>query len=91
MIEVLIRPILEFLFVLWVIRTIMRVVSASTRRPQAPPPAAPGERSGGALVRDPQCGTHVAISRALRVGSGDHATYFCSPECRDAYAAAQGH
>jgi len=33
----------------------------------------------------------VAVSRAVRVGSGDQATYFCSAQCRDAHAAAQGH
>jgi hypothetical protein len=91
MIEVLIRPILEFLFVLWVIRMIMKLASSAMRRPNAPPRSAPGERAGGTLVRDPQCGTYVAVSRAVRVGSGDQATYFCSAQCRDAHAAAQGH
>jgi hypothetical protein len=46
------------------------------------------ERVGGALVRDPQCGTYVPQSRAIRVGSGPNAHYFCSDGCRAAYAAA---
>jgi uncharacterized protein len=44
------------------------------------------ERIGGELVRDPNCGTYIPKARALVVGSGDAAQYFCSTECRDAYA-----
>ena len=44
------------------------------------------ERIGGELVRDPNCGTYIPKARALVVGSGDAAEYFCSTECRDAYA-----
>ena len=52
-------------------------------------PGGPGaERVGGALVRDPQCGTYVPQSRAIRAGSGADAHYFCSDRCRAAYAAA---
>ena len=52
-------------------------------------PGGPGAaRAGGALVRDPQCGTYVPQSRAIRVGSGDHAHYFCSDGCRAAYLTA---
>jgi YHS domain-containing protein len=36
-------------------------------------------------VQDPQCGTYLPKSRALMIGSGDDAKYFCSPACRDAY------
>lgn len=46
------------------------------------------ERAGGALVRDPQCGTYIPQSRALKVGIGANAQYFCSAACRDAYVAA---
>ena len=51
-------------------------------------PSAPGERAGGTLVRDPQCGTYVPQTNAIRVGSGSEAQYFCSTTCRDAYRAA---
>ena len=40
-----------------------------------------------ALVRDPICGTYVVPSRALTVGSGSDARYFCSENCRRAYVA----
>jgi YHS domain-containing protein len=39
-------------------------------------------------VRDPQCGTYLPQTRAIRVGSGSDAQYFCSAACRDAYRAA---
>ncbi len=84
-------PLIDILFVVLLVRQLIKAFSGggqprAQRRPQAPPaPAA--ERDGGKLVRDPQCGTYIQISRAIRVGSGDQATYFCSPMCRDAYAA----
>jgi uncharacterized protein len=46
------------------------------------------ERAGGTLVQDPQCGTYLPKSRALAIGAGGDAKYFCSQACRDAYAAA---
>lgn len=46
------------------------------------------ERAGGQLVRDPQCGTYVAESAAIRVTRGGAVLYFCSDTCREAYAAA---
>ena len=48
------------------------------------------ERAGGALVRDPQCGTYIPESRALVLGRGPDALHFCSTTCRDAWTAAHG-
>jgi uncharacterized protein len=89
MIELL-NPIFDLLFALLLIRLVYRTI-VGTRRPRTAAPSRPSERQGGRLVRDPQCGTYVPLSRALRVGSGDDARYFCSTDCRDAYAAAHGH
>ena len=50
------------------------------RAPGAQPPSV-------ALARDPTCGTYVVPSRALTVGSGSDARYFCSENCRRAYVA----
>lgn len=50
-------------------------------------------RTGGAqppsvpLARDPICGTYVVRSRSLTVGSGSETQYFCSENCRRAFAA----
>jgi uncharacterized protein len=82
------------LVVLLALRVLLRLLfgargqTATGRRTPGPPP--PGERVGGDLVRDPQCGTFVARSRAIAVTSGATTTYFCSTTCRDAWADAKG-
>jgi hypothetical protein len=66
--------------------------SSGQRRSAGPRPTAPPrqtERQGGTLVRDPHCGTYLPESRAIRVGSGSSAVYFCSDACRNAHAAGQ--
>jgi YHS domain-containing protein len=79
--------IVRLLVILLFIRLLMRALGVS-RGPAIPRPRARDvERSGGTLVQDPQCGTYLPKSRALMIGSGDDTKYFCSPACRDAYAA----
>jgi YHS domain-containing protein len=88
--------IVRALAILLLIRIILRSLFGS-RRPAARAQGAPGpggrpqaqERIGGELVRDPNCGTYIPKARALVVGSGDAAQYFCSTECREAYAKVQ--
>jgi uncharacterized protein len=80
--------VLDVIVVLLIARAVLRLLFGS-RTPAARPDRRAPERLGGTLVRDPQCGTYVPESRAIRVGSGAHALYFCSPDCRDAYAAAE--
>jgi hypothetical protein len=81
--------ILLFMFVAQlVLRLLFGRRSVASRRPSRP--AGP-ERAGGALVRDPHCGTFIPPSRAIQVGTGAAAQYFCSEGCRAAYAAAHGH
>jgi uncharacterized protein len=88
--------IVRVLAILLLIRMILRGLFAarsSKARTQGRP--APGDRArgqeriGGELVRDPNCGTYIPKTRAFVVGSGDAAQYFCSTECRDAYAKVQ--
>jgi YHS domain-containing protein len=43
------------------------------------------ERPSVSLVRDPVCGVFVAPNRALVIGSGPSAKYFCSEKCRRAW------
>ena len=80
------------LLVLWlIVRSISRLFG---QRPKAPrgqqrQRTKPVERLGGTLVRDPQCGTYVPESRAIRGGTGDQMQFFCSTTCRDAYAGRQ--
>jgi len=87
-------------FLIWLIRAIVVTIAlrfvlrligqaASPRpRPAARPSAGPAERSGGTLVRDPHCGTYIPMTRALRLGDGSGAQFFCSDDCRRAYLAA---
>ena len=79
------------LLVLWlIVRGLSRALGFG-RRATTPPSrdraaTKPPERVGGTLVRDPQCGTYIPESRAIRTGSGGEVQYFCSTACRDAYA-----
>jgi hypothetical protein len=87
----LISWIFRILLILFVIRLVVRFLSGVARGYNAPRPGhkpnQPATREGGQLVRDPNCGTYVAVGRALRGGSGDNAEYFCSETCRNAWAA----
>jgi hypothetical protein len=86
-------------FITWLIRlvivaVILRLVARlfGGARPRTGPARSQKrvERAGGALVRDPQCGTHIPVSRALVVGRGADAKYFCSTGCRDQYLSTHG-
>jgi YHS domain-containing protein len=78
---------LGLLFVL-VARTFWRFVGSivegalgTTGRSSGPP------ENGVPMVRDPVCGTFVLPSRAIAVHEQGRATYFCSENCRQAFAA----
>jgi len=92
MIEILIRefviPILIFLF----LRAVMRSLFAGFRRPAsrpAPRSAPPPAHAGGLLHKDPVCGTYVSDDAAISQSIGAEVVYFCSPECRDRYRQAR--
>lgn len=79
--------ILRVLFVLFIIRLVLRALGIG-QAPRAPQQRTRRmEHAGGTLVQDPQCGTYLPQSRALALGRGDETKYFCSPACRDAYLA----
>jgi uncharacterized protein len=87
---ILIGWILRIILILFVIRIVLRFLYglAGNNGPRpASKPRQTGTIEGGQLVRDPNCGTYVAIGRALREGSGANAVYFCSETCRTAWAA----
>ena len=87
----LIGWIVRILVILFIIRLVLRFLGGVVRGYSAPGassrPNHPATREGGQLVRDPNCGTYVAVGRALREGSGDNAVYFCSETCRNEWAA----
>jgi hypothetical protein len=88
----LLRGIFEAVITMLVLRFVMRLFTPAPPSRQAghthAGPAPRGERVGGTLVRDPHCGTYIPQSKAIHVGQGSSALYFCSAACRDAYAAA---
>ena len=49
-------------------------------------PAAPKPPKAVPLVRDPVCGTYVVPGKALTSGAGAQMKFFCSENCRRAYA-----
>ena len=81
------------LFVISVIRmiagTLTRGVSDLFREETAannPKAKTPPTTGGGALKRDPVCGTYVPVDNSVRKSVNGEVLYFCSPECRDKYA-----
>lgn len=96
----LISRVLKYLFwllvVAWSVALLRRVVAwmikgaASESARAAGAAAGAGAPSGLAtrrLVRDPVCGTHVAEELAIPMRDSGELVHFCSPECRDQYAA----
>ena len=81
--------IFRILLILLILRFVLRLLFPQRGRGAAPAKKRTPERLGGELVRDPNCGTYVPRTKAIAVGSGRDATYFCSTDCRDAYASAQ--
>jgi hypothetical protein len=78
--------IIRILVILMILRMVVRAFS-----PSRPAPIRSGgrgkqvERTGGTLVRDPECGTYIPEARAITVGSGRDALHFCSRECQEKY------
>ncbi len=74
-------PLLAFLILRSVIRTLFaaRPASEPVKRPPDPPPVA---SAGGELKKDPVCGTYVSAASSVREKVGGEVVYFCSDECR---------
>lgn len=41
--------------------------------------------AAGEMVKDPECGTYVAVDDSLSIRDGGQTWYFCSYECRDKF------
>jgi YHS domain-containing protein len=79
---------LRFLLLICIARAVWRFVAGLVEGMQATPRSAgPAGQSPVALVRDPICGVYVVPSRAIALGRGAGAQYFCSKRCRDQYRA----
>jgi hypothetical protein len=83
--------ILRIIAILLVVRLLMKFIGGIMRGlagdPQTGRRPVPQTREGGRLVRDPHCGTHILETRAIRLGTGNTAVYFCSESCRAHWSA----
>jgi YHS domain-containing protein len=79
-----IRLIIWLVLASLVVRGLLRLLRGIAEGLQGPP--TPTLPKAVALVRDPVCGTFVAPGTALSSGVGGQTKYFCSENCRRAYA-----
>ena len=95
MLSFLLRVIL-FAIALSVVRSVVTMIQRAFTGGRAQPPV---RKAGGAsssssqapattmLQQDPVCGTYVAVDTSLKRVVNGRVVHFCSPECRDKYAA----
>jgi hypothetical protein len=79
-----IRLLIWLVLVSLVLRSVVRVLRGIAEGMQGPSAAKPPKAV--ALARDPVCGTYVVPSNAYSLGTGDQMRFFCSEDCRRAYA-----
>src|SRR2546427_13094735 len=90
--------VVRFLFWLlvlsWGLRLLRRIVGGMLRNDQAPAPPTtdsaegiPAPSAARRLARDRVCGVHVDEPLCIPLRGGAELLRFCSPGCRDAYAA----
>jgi YHS domain-containing protein len=65
----------------------VRISSPNARGYGAGPRVARTGSVGEKLVKDEVCGSYVPLSAAISVDRNGAIEYFCSPECRDKFAA----
>jgi YHS domain-containing protein len=70
-----------WLVVAFLIYTVVQIVKQALFKP--PPPPAERSSRGEEMVRDPECGTYVPRSDAVRGEKAGRELYFCSARCRD--------
>jgi YHS domain-containing protein len=80
----MIRLLVSLVLMSLVLRGIVRLFRGIAEGLQGP--AAPKAPAPVPLVRDPVCGTYVVPSNALSSGAGAQMKFFCSENCRRAYA-----
>lgn len=79
-------PLLVFLFIRSILRSLFGSGKQVSRREPAPP-REPPVMAGGELKKDPVCGTYISTSLALTRTIKGESVYFCSKECRDKFVA----
>ena len=78
----IVLPLLIFLILRSVIRTLFASSPAPPAKRGPDPPPVP---AGGELKKDPVCGTYVSAAASLSEKVGGEMVYFCSDDCRKRY------
>jgi YHS domain-containing protein len=79
-----IKLLVWLIFAWFIVRAVTRLLRGIANGLNGP--AAPKTPAAVPLVRDPVCGTYVVAANALTSGSGSQTRFFCSENCRRAYA-----
>lgn len=74
---------LIWLIVGFLVYTVYQMLRQALSKPAAPPPEKTA--SGEEMVQDPECGTYVPKSDAIKAQVRGETRYFCSDTCRDVY------
>jgi YHS domain-containing protein len=72
-----------WLIVGFLIYTVFQAIKQRLLKPPSPPPEKTAR--GEEMARDPECGTYVPRSDALKAQAKGATYYFCSAACRDKY------
>ena len=78
---------LRILIILLILRYIVAFFSPRRQPTRRGATTRAPERTGGTLVRDPQCGTYIPQSGAVALKRGGATMHFCSTTCRDTWLA----
>ena len=78
----LLVPLLLFLVLRSVLRSLFTPSTTAPDRAREAPPKVP---AGGELRKDPVCGTYVSVLAGVREKVKGETVYFCSTDCRDRY------
>lgn len=85
----MIARLLQFLFALFFLRLVWGLIASLLKgasRPEGETGGAGGSlRSGGRMVRDPECGTFLLPARAITAKVDGELQHFCSEDCRRSF------
>jgi len=80
-------------FLITIVRGFLRIILRGFADLVRPQPARQGSGARaemplhGELKKDPVCGTYVSAAASIKESIQGETLYFCSPQCRDKYAA----
>ena len=90
MIRFIILRVIPLLLLFWLLRGVLRAVSAwlNSQAVAKTPGPGPAVHTGGELKKDPVCGTFVSVDASVTKRVNGETVHFCYAACRDKYRAA---